>query len=656
MKKRNSLSVKLPLVFGIIVFILALTINLSALYISSTSTKSTLNSVLSQTAGGYTTNISGYIELRKNQTLNVASDTVICSDDTEDMVKIMTMQRYKNQYGVDNIGLADINGKAISIEGDTDVSSQAFFKNAVNGVVSISEPIVSEDGEKALIYASRPIYSVNGKVKGVLYISEDASKMNQYMVNIILGKTGSGFVINAAGVIIAHQDYLHVLNRDNFIDLAKEDTAFTEIGGAISDMLFEQSGAMTYTFNDVKYTCSFSKIVGSGGWTLAIFAPEHEFLGTVNKGILITSIISAGLLLIVLIITVLLSRKIAKPIKIVASRMKLLSEGDLTTSMPNVKSNSEIGILYESCKSTIESLNSYITNISHSMDKMASGNMAIKIRHEYVGDFIPIKNSLLTISSSLNETLTSISLAADQVNSGAEQLSAGSQSLARGATEQASAIEELSASITDVSDQVQENANNVNVASDYVNQAGEGINSCNTHMDSMLLSMNEIDQSSLEISKIINVIDDIAFQTNILALNAAVEAARAGAAGKGFAVVAEEVRNLASKSADAARKTTTLIKNSVNNVQKGKEIANETALALEDVKVKAGLAIESIEKIRLSSNDQAIAIEQITQGVDQVSLVVQNNTATAEQSAAASEELSGQANMLKSKISEFKLS
>jgi len=336
------------------------------------------------------------------------------------------------------------------------------------------------------------------------------------------------------------------------------------------------------------------------------------------------------------------------------SASEQLSQGNLNISV-DFKSNDELGTLANSLRNTISNLKMYVMDISDNLDKMASGDMTIEITQDYIGDFLPIKNSLIKISESLNHTLSSINAASEQVNSGAEQVSLGAQSLSQGATEQASSIQELSASIVEVSSNAKDNANNVKLASEYVTQAAEGVALSNDQMQHMLNAMTEINESSSEISKIIKVIDDIAFQTNILALNAAVEAARAGAAGKGFAVVADEVRNLASKSAVAAKQTTTLIDNSVQSVEKGTGIAEKTAKALEEVRVKAQMVNDIIVKIKDATDEQTNQLEQIAMGVDQISAVVQTNSATAEESAAASEELSGQAEMLKREISQFKL-
>ncbi|MEG2769394.1 MAG: methyl-accepting chemotaxis protein, partial [Oscillospiraceae bacterium] len=243
----------------------------------------------------------------------------------------------------------------------------------------------------------------------------------------------------------------------------------------------------------------------------------------------------------------------------------------------------------------------------------------------------------------------------EQVASGSDQVSSGAQALSQGATEQASSIEELSATIQAVSNQIKDNANNAKMASELSSMAGKEVQNGNEHMQSMIVAMEDISSTSNKIGKIIKTIDDIAFQTNILALNAAVEAARAGSAGKGFAVVANEVRNLAGKSAEAAKNTTSLIESSINAVANGTKIADETAMSLKVVVEKSNLVLQKVEEIAEASAEQANSVVQITTGVDQISAVIQTNSATAEESAAASEELSSQSQMLKDLVGKFTL-
>jgi len=349
-------------------------------------------------------------------------------------------------------------------------------------------------------------------------------------------------------------------------------------------------------------------------------------------------------------------RTIVRPLEKMSVLATELSSGNLHAETVEYKSGDELGALSDALSFTVTTLRKYVDDISTNLGLMASGDFSNEITENYIGDFSPIKDSLIKISKDLSATLSSIKTSAEQVKAGAEQVSNGAQLLSQGATEQASTMEELSATINNISDEVQRNAENVNTATNYVEQTVRDIEKSNAEMKRMLEAMNDISTSSEEISKINKVIEDIAFQTNILALNAAVEAARAGAAGKGFAVVADEVRNLASKSAEAAKQTTQLIEGSKSVVAEGAKIAEETAKSLEGVSKNSLLVKDIIEKIDEASEQQAAAIKQITQGIDQISTVIQTNSATAEESAAASEELSGQASMLESEVSKFKLS
>ncbi len=374
-----------------------------------------------------------------------------------------------------------------------------------------------------------------------------------------------------------------------------------------------------------------------------------------------TSVSNIAIIVVILIslfislgIAIKISRDISKPVKEMAEAAQKMADGDLSVQISGGSEN-EIGQLSTAFSETISSLKAYISDIKKALAQMADGDLNIAMNVEFKGDFIELKDSIIGISYSLNDTLTQINQASEQVSVGSEQVSDGAQALAQGATEQASTIQQLSASITEISTQVKDNATHASQANTNAGNANSEIEVSNQHMNEMIVAMSQINDSSSKIGKIIKTIEDIAFQTNILALNAAVEAARAGAAGKGFAVVADEVRNLASKSAEAAKDTTALIENSMIQVESGTKIVGETAKSLNRVVESAMSVTVALEQISQATNQQADSIGQVTLGVEQISSVVQTNSATAEESAAASEELSGQAQSLKILVGKFKL-
>ena len=329
-----------------------------------------------------------------------------------------------------------------------------------------------------------------------------------------------------------------------------------------------------------------------------------------------------------------------------------LSQGNLNTLMKG-DYEGQNGKIKNDMNQTVRFLKGYVAEITETLKQISNKNLNIEIKKNYLGEFQEIKTALNNITISLSDTMADINTAAEQVDVGARQISDGGQALAQGTTEQASSIQELTASIEEVSNKTKKNAKNADKANKLTGKVQANAEAGDSQMNKMVTSMSDINESSNNISKIIKVIDDIAFQTNILALNAAVEAARAGQQGKGFAVVAEEVRTLAARSAEAAKETTNLIEGSIKKVEIGTQIADDTAEGLKVILENIWEVKDIIGLIAESSNEQAFEIAQITRGIEEVSKVIQTNSATAEESAAASEELSGQAEMLKGLVNEF---
>jgi len=367
-----------------------------------------------------------------------------------------------------------------------------------------------------------------------------------------------------------------------------------------------------------------------------------------NNSIITMIIVLAAGVVLAIVLGFGITRSISSPISKIVEAAERLAAGDVSIQR-SIFTKDELGKLAAAFAKLIDTTREQVSTIEH----IADGDLTVSIPIRSEKDLLGKKLSEMV--QSLNNLVMNISSAAEQVSAGAKQISDSSMSLSQGATEQASSIEELTTSIEEISSKTNINAENANQANDLAKKAKDYAVKGNMHMKDMLKAMEEINESSGNINRIIKVIDDIAFQTNILALNAAVEAARAGQHGKGFAVVAEEVRNLAGRSANAAKETTTLIEDSIKKVEVGTRIANETAEALERIVDGVDSVSNLVSDIQRSSSEQAAAIAQVNQGIMQVSQVVNENSATSEESAAASEELSSQAEALKHLVDKFKL-
>jgi len=352
-----------------------------------------------------------------------------------------------------------------------------------------------------------------------------------------------------------------------------------------------------------------------------------------------------------------ISRLISRPLLLLAGFMKKAgTTGDLVLSPTDEHNVAEFSKIKDEIGETIGNASMFVehvTSVSKSLESIASGDLTIEV--SMLSEADTMGKSMRQMVDNLNDMFGNIQVSTSQVSAGSKQIADGAQALAQGSTEQAASVEELSASISDIAQKTKDNAEKAGRAASLAGTIKTSAEKGSHQMDEMTAAVREINHASQSISKVIKVIDDIAFQTNILALNAAVEAARAGQHGKGFAVVAEEVRNLAAKSSVAAKDTGALIANSMEKAELGARIADETASSLVEIVSGINESSQIVSEIAMSSEEQSIGIRQINSGIDQVAQVVQQNSATAEQSAAASEEMSSQSAMLEEMISQFKL-
>ena len=468
----------------------------------------------------------------------------------------------------------------------------------------------------------------------------------------------SNFHIGETGYLVVYD------NDDNILyhpDSSLEGKNISEIGcdQTIVDVIKNNEDTETIPYQrDGIHNFGSANYVDVVDWSILGVMPKTEYYSEIR---LVRSIIVTGcaicMLLLIIAIRIMVGKAINPLIKL-NEVARQIAEGEMNMEV-DIQAKDEVGDIAESITHIVDRLHiymDYIDEVAKVMEEIGDGNLEFELKQEYVGEFKRLKAAMLDIQHTLTDTMMNITHTADQVASSAGQVAVGAQSLAQGSTEQASSMEELAATVTDISNHVQGTAKNARDAKQQAAETREVVGICDHQMDEMEKAMGEIGEKSEEIGKIIKVIEDIAFQTNILALNAAVEAARAGSAGKGFAVVADEVRNLAGKSAEASKNTAVLIEASIQAAQNGLRIVNETAESLKQVVEKTKSTTTTIDEIAGATEEQATSIAQVTEGIDQISSVVQTNSATSQESAATSEELSGQAHILKDLISKFHFS
>ncbi|MFV0313776.1 MAG: methyl-accepting chemotaxis protein [Anaerotignum sp.] len=538
-------------------------------------------------------------------------------------------------------------GYKSGLNGTWNITERAWYDAIMesNGV-AISEPYVDASTQESVITVAAPIQN-GGQIVGAVGVDILVDKITPLITALEMGETGYFTVVTKGNTVLYHRN-------PDYIMKSVEDLPVEQVA---KDMLLYNTTAVNdYVVNGNRIH-GYNAPIGETGWKVVSSLPDDEYAEPFLKVQTILIIMCTLVMLISCAIIIIASKNVVKPLRKLADIADRISEGDLDVEI-DVKTSDETGMVATSFEKTVVRLKGYIeyiNEISDLLKDIGQGKLHLDFKQAYDGEFAIVKEALIGTTEMLSDTLTQISLASEQVASGSDQVSGGAQALSQGATEQASSIEELSATMNDISSQIKLTAENATKARDIAQSAAVTTSTGQEQMQHMVEAMEEITRTSNEIGKIIKNIDDIAFQTNILALNAAVEAARAGSAGKGFAVVADEVRNLASKSAESAKNTSALIESALDAINKGTQIVHQTATSLEEIVQGAGQTGEIIQHIADASVEQAEAITQVNMGVEQIASVVQTNSATAEEQAAASEELSAQAQMLKELLARFSL-
>ncbi len=562
----------------------------------------------------------------------------------------------KAAYNFESIDIFDVDG--ITLNQGLDYSTADIFTIPRDtGKPYIGDPILSPQTGQLTMTVTSPIMR-DGKFAGIVLFAVNPEVFSAITSGISIGEGSTVTIINSAGDTIAYNDIQLVYDAYNASVEAQSDPSLIPLAEMEQDLMSGGEGFSSVAYDGSDWFAAYTPVDGSNGWGIYIFAHQEVFLAQMISSIIMIIVLSIVIIVVAAFITIGIAKKISKPITLCVERLNLVSQGDLNSPMPDIKTNDETGVLAASTSSIVNSISVMINDLNYTLSEIAAGNFSVQSRAKeyYIGDFSSLSTSLETIVDRLSNTMVKISDVSSQVSDGNNQVALGAQSLAQGAIEQASAIEELSATIEDISSKITETANDSLSAKTANEKAHGALNESNELMREMVDAMANITEKSMQISNIIKAIDDIAFQTNILSLNASVEAARAGTAGRSFAVVADEVRSLATKSAQSASDTAILIEETVAAVEVGSRIASSTSESINIAIQSANELSSLVDSIAVASTTQSEGAKQVSIGIEQISAVVQTNSATAEESAATSEELSSQSQILRDLLSGFTLS
>lgn len=636
-----KLSTKISIVFSLTIIILVYIIGTEACLYSYSSTISLVEKNSRSSAKTTARDIEALLQNYKNIAKASGSDMTLIGNIPNE-VRVKKVEQLAKQYGFTSGNLLD--KKGVSIKDGTDFSDRDYVKAALNGKTNISDVTLSKYTNTYGISIAAPLIS-SGRIIGVVYYRADVDFMNDIVKHISVGQGSYAYILDENNNVIAHKNEKYIMN-DKYKEMIPKD---------IKNCISSQNGSMTCAYDGDKYICGYSKIDKMANWRVVIASPESAYDSDILrfvKKLVISDIIA---LIAAIIVALIIARVISRPIVRVKNLLSALAQGDLSVQLNDTKNKDELGILQNSAVSLNRMLSDMLTQSGDVLSKMAAYDLTSEDMREYPGKFNELAASINSIKAILSNMILNIQNSSVNVDGGSKQLAEAASMLSEGTMAQASSLQKLVTDVENVAQNINANSDKTIFVNESLGNLDSEIKDGNQKMQELSNVVRTVEEMSEDIKKIVNTIDGIAFQTNILALNASVEAARAGESGRGFAVVAQEIGTLATKSSDASKKTAELIEKCIKGIESAKEYADITSDSLAKIVSDSNNIANAFDEMSKANEIQAKNANDIRSEIENISQVVQSNTATAQQTAASTEVLSEQAAALKDMTGRFKV-